>query len=466
MKMWESWWKVVSELRPAFTREKTFLWFSLCLAAMCVRNDNMGVTSFVRTLGLRASTYERLLDIFHSKAIRLDILTKIWVNIVLNTFPGVVKFNDRIVLVADGIKKQKAGKKMPGVKLLHQESESNTKSEYIMGHSCQALGVLIKSFNTVFCLPLVSRIHEGIIESNRDKRTLMDKLINMILPLGITVPYYLVADAYYGNKKIIAGMLESGNHLVCRARRNSIGYQEPPIKSGKKGRPKIYGQKIKVSDLWITEKDHMLTAESPVYGENDVKIKYVSKKLRVKFTKQPVLFVLVDNPNRGKIILMTTDLSMDPIDVIKVYGLRFKIEVSFKQAVWTIGTYSYRFWMKSMKPTKRREGDRHIHKETEKYRNAIHRKIRAYHIHIQMGVIAQGLLQFISATESGSVWSLFGSWLRTVRPNRCPSEKVTSVSMRNELPEFLATTGSGEIFKKFLVNHIDLDRTEGGILVS
>jgi hypothetical protein len=49
----------------------------------------------------------------------------------------------RLVLVGDGIKIPKRGKKMPAVKLLHQQSESNTKPEYIMGHSLQAVGLLV-----------------------------------------------------------------------------------------------------------------------------------------------------------------------------------------------------------------------------------------------------------------------------------------------------------------------------------
>jgi hypothetical protein len=34
---------------------------------------------------------------------------------------------------------------MPGVKLLHQVSESNTKPEYIMGHSIQVVSVLVRA---------------------------------------------------------------------------------------------------------------------------------------------------------------------------------------------------------------------------------------------------------------------------------------------------------------------------------
>jgi len=38
---------------------------------------------------------------------------------------------------------------MPAVKKLHQQSESNTKPEYIFGHSCQAVAVLTQALASV-----------------------------------------------------------------------------------------------------------------------------------------------------------------------------------------------------------------------------------------------------------------------------------------------------------------------------
>ena len=53
MHLWIMWWNLVRELRPAFKRTRTFLWFALALAATCTRGDLRGVTSLVRSLGLR-----------------------------------------------------------------------------------------------------------------------------------------------------------------------------------------------------------------------------------------------------------------------------------------------------------------------------------------------------------------------------------------------------------------------------
>jgi hypothetical protein len=50
-----------------------------------------------------------------------------------------------VVFVADGLKIAKEGKKMPAVKCLHQESQNNSKAEYIMGHSFQVISFPAKN---------------------------------------------------------------------------------------------------------------------------------------------------------------------------------------------------------------------------------------------------------------------------------------------------------------------------------
>ena len=74
MALWIPWWKMVRQLRPAFARETTFLWFALCLVGLTIRPDLRGVTSIIRALGLKEVFYDRLLDFFHSKAVLVDPL--------------------------------------------------------------------------------------------------------------------------------------------------------------------------------------------------------------------------------------------------------------------------------------------------------------------------------------------------------------------------------------------------------
>ena len=132
---------------------------------------------------------------------------------------------------------------------------------------------------------------------------------------------YIVVDGYYAAGKIVKGLLSGGNELITRARSNAVAYQKPKTirGKGKRGRPRKYGKKIRLKNLFRTAT--MSKMQSPVYGE-------------------------------GRIILLSSDVQLSPQKIIQLYGYLFKIEVSFKQAVHTMGTSSYHFWMKNMDPLK------------------------------------------------------------------------------------------------------------------
>jgi hypothetical protein len=157
---------------------------------------------------------------------------------------------------------------------------------------------------------------------------------------------------------------------------------------------------------------------------------------------------------------MSTDITLSAVDIVRLYGLRFKIEHTFKQAVRSIGTFAYHFWMKDMKPLRRGSGNQHLHHESKKYRDGVKRKTHAYHVFMQAGVVSQGLLQYLAAVAPTQVWNSFGSWLRTVRPGVAPSEFVVAGALRHTLPEFLLNNREQASIAKFIVENQNLDTME------
>jgi len=458
MSLWTAWWDAICLLRPAFSRRRSFMWFALAVAGLTVRTERLGVTSIVRALKLRPALYNKLRDSFHSNAVQLDRLSALWTQAVLRLFPDPLCVNGRRVLVGDGIKVAKCGRKMPGVKRLHQPSD--TKPPYIMGHSLQAVSLLVHAAQSVFAVPLAVRIHEGLVWSNRDRRTLLDRMISLLGSVSVKEPFYFVADAYYAARKIIKGLCDQGNHLVTRVKSNAVAYA-PYVQEGprKRGRPRLYGAKIKLKSL-LDDPRSFQSASSPVYGEHNVTLQYRVCDLLWRPCGRLVRFVAVTHPRRGSCLLMCTDLGLDAIEIIRLYGLRFKIEHTFKQAVHRIGTFAYHFWMQDMKPLRRRSRNQYLHRESIEYRNAVKRKTHAYHVFMQAGVVCQGLLHYLAVVFPSLVWSSFGSWLRTVRPGIPPSELVVATALRHCLPEFLLNAAKTHFFAKFITERQDPETFE------
>jgi hypothetical protein len=361
---------------------------------------------------------------------------------------------EALVCLADGLKVPKEGRKMPAVKKLHQESTNNSKPEFIDGHSFQALSLLVQAADGhVTSIPLTARIHEGVIDRARElRRTLLDRLVELFLEVAreLSPRVVLVADAYYASAKVILPLLAQGHHLVTRVRRNAVAYRPAPVpRRRRRGRPRRYGRKLRLASR-LQRESGFETAPSPVYGEKNVRIAYRSEDLLWRPVGHLVRFVFVRHPQRGDLILLCTDTTLDPLSVIALYGYRFKIEVGFRQAIHGLGAYAYHFWMAKMRRRPRGSGNQDIRKQPRRYKDSVRRKIAAYHRFVQLGCIAQGLLQLLALEHRPTVWERFRSWLRTMNPEQPPSESVVAQALRTTLPEFLADPAAPSDLVKFL----------------
>ena len=153
--------KILSSFESCFSRKAAFRWFVILTAGLMLRSDKLGVTSVIRDLALKPDCYLSMLHFFRASSWSLDRIRQCWFQTVLRFFP-LYQENGFHVLVGDGVKQSKEGRRIPGVKKLCQESETSAKPQFIHGHMFGGLGILAGSIRSMSCVPLNIRLHDGL----------------------------------------------------------------------------------------------------------------------------------------------------------------------------------------------------------------------------------------------------------------------------------------------------------------
>ncbi len=171
----------LGSFRSLFSHHCTWLKFAMIVLGFIASTEMVGVSSWCRFWLLDVNGYHSLLQFFRSSAWSLSELTRHWEVFVLAQ-RQVVELHGRCVLLGDHTHVSKEGRRMPGVVTIHQESETQSKPSYFRGQCWGALGIVVGSLATPFCLPLGLRIHQGWkhlgqVEDNSTRtQTLADRL--------------------------------------------------------------------------------------------------------------------------------------------------------------------------------------------------------------------------------------------------------------------------------------------------
>jgi hypothetical protein len=389
-------------------------------------SDSAGITSIVRILGLEPVGYEALVHFFHSRAWTLAVVKIQWMRVVKNSGTLFTE-NEMPILIGDGVKQSKEGRKMPGVKRLHQESENSGKAEYIFGHMFGAIGVLVGNIEKLFCLPLSASLQDGdklMRKWGNESYEPVSHVVQIVrdafsaaVVLGDSI---LLLDAYFFTVPLLKEMtkqaLQVGRNLsiVIRAKMTTRAYTLP-VQHKRRGRPRKKGEAIKLKRLFDTEE--FTQAKVWLYGKEET-ILYLCKDLLWGPGLYKLLrFVLVKSGDK-RVILVCTNPSFTPEQIIRLYGYRFKIEVTFRTLKQLLKGFAYHFWSTSMPKlnhfAKKRDGDPLAQVKDEKERNRILSAFTAIEGYVMMSLIANGLLQLLSLKYSALQKKSCFCWLRTV----------------------------------------------------
>jgi hypothetical protein len=259
--------------------------------------------------------------------------------------------NNRIVLVGDHTKTVKDGRKMPNVNTLHQDSETGSKPTFFRGHQWAYLGLLTETANKRYSTPLWAEIHNCLAESRAVR------LVSQAIHIAqfMSKQAYLVLDAFFAVGPVFkaAKLINETLYILTRAKKNVVAYTKPVKKRKvKRGRPRLYGDKIKLMTLFSTRAHKFETVKTEIYNKTET-VKYYTVDLLWRPIKDTLRFVLIES-SRGRIILMTSDLKLDIQNAARLYCNRSTIETLFNILKNLLGGMKYHFWSKYLKPSPRR----------------------------------------------------------------------------------------------------------------
>jgi hypothetical protein len=430
--------EILMGFRSCFSRRATYEWFVVIVVGLLVRTDHLGVTSIIRGLWL-SGDYMGLIGFFRSSAWTLETLMAKWWMVVKEQAP-LVKHRDAVVMVGDGVKEAKEGRRMPGVKRQHQESDNSKKANYIWGHLFGGIGVLAEKSGKRFCLPLALMLHDGVRAifgwDNPDERqgshvvetiklahsaaVLLGKAILLLDRLYLTIPALQKLDELNASGQTM--------NIVTKAKRNCVAYQLPQSEPGKRGRPRKKGEAVKLFDLFSSGTELFDNAEICLYGKSE-KVRYhCADLLWGQGLYKMLRFVFVEY-NQTRTVLVSTDLTIEPIEIIQLYGKRFSIEMMFREMKQVAGAFGYRFWSKYLPKLNRfskKNDPAPAEQVTDPHaRKRIKMAVKAIEGFMFCSLVATGLLQLSALHFAGSHELAKLRYLLTVR-NSVPSEASVS----------------------------------------
>lgn len=421
---------VLCYFESCFSRKAAFRWFVAITLGFMLRSDKLGITSVIRDLALNPGCYDPMLHFFRASSWSLENIRERWFLAVREYAPLCMEGNFHI-LVGDGVKQSKEGRRMPGVKKLFQESENSAKPEYIHGHMFGGLGILAGSIRNWACIPLSIRLHDGLQAARQWEGASVSAASHVVqmaedayhaaLTFGDSL---LLLDRYFLTVPALerlGSLNRNGDvrmEIITKAKKSCVAFEKPGPRKPKRGRPPKKGAAIRLKELFASRKEQFQGAEIELYDKKESLRYYCIDLLWGQKLYQELRFVLVEM-NGIQSILASTNLALEPLSVIRLYSYRFRIECTFRELKQQVGAFCYHFWSKHMPKLnyyqKKGEPTPLECVEDEKSREKVLEAVRAIEMHMALSCIAMGILQSLSIRFIGNVSS------SQIRYQRTPS---------------------------------------------
>lgn len=428
---------IIFQFQDCFSHKATFNWFVIVIIGFLIRFDHHGVSSIIRWLFLEPKKYDLLCHFFRTGSWNLEKLICQWTALAIKHYP-IIKFNERILLIGDGIKIIKESTKMPGVKKLHQNSENSGKGTFIFGHHINFIGILIGRIPKYLCLPLHGQIHEGIDGVREDKgigkhpASIVTRMAWLIVQTAINTGKlcYVTVDSYFATgpmflilKTAVNDRGEQLAHIVTRAKKNYVAFLDCWYCS------KRFDENDKFNIMEWFDYPELFEKITLNYQGQIRTVEYYCNNFLWQPVNDLLRFVWVKDGDE-RYVLMSSDLQIPVSDFISIYLFRSKIENMFLFLKHLMGGFDYHFWTKFF-PKLSRGQKLNFSSLIEEQQNKIIETVTAIERFVNIVAISFGLLQYLAFTCTSEVWEKYAGWLRT-SSSKIPSEGVVQSVIQAE----------------------------------
>jgi hypothetical protein len=318
--------RLLDAFAGCFTKP-SFVVFTAMVVGMVAQTGSKTVCGMLAGAGLAQTWSHDRVHRFFAKAVwSIDAVGLIVLDLVVT---HLVDADAAILLAVDDTAHRRRGKHVHGVSWIHDGS-APSRDKLAFGHRWVVVGVVVRLpfLSRPVCLPVARRRWRG-----KGTASTVELACQIVAAIAARLPgrrIHVVADAAYHGKQV-RGLPEQVT-WTTRLPRNATLYGRAPGPTGKRGRPRLKGDKLgKPAEVAATGIFHAI--EVARYGRvQAVQAMVVECLWYGTFGPLPVRMICVrdrDDAKAPMLALVTTDLTSSAADLIARYAMRWSVEVTF-----------------------------------------------------------------------------------------------------------------------------------------